>query len=100
MARADLLDAEIVQVMSQSPIAWLEKKIPDDKLVLEDFSDVENVIILLFSENKHIFDDHLVPVRVVVLHEVIEPVSSVDLVVSRVLQHCRVKRVEREEIRH
>ena len=84
--------------MGKTAIARLEQKIIFDEVMLEDFSHVEDIEVVLLGEDQRVSHKLLHSLLIVVLHKVVVGVGSIDLVVVRIVQYGRIQSVVRDEV--
>ena len=84
--------------MGKTAIARLEQKIIFDEVMLEDFSHVEDIEVVLLGEDESVSHKLLHALLIVVLDKVVVGVGSIDLVVVRIVQYGRIQSVVRDEV--
>ena len=73
--------------MGKTSIARLEHEIFFDQVMLEHLSHVEDIKVVLLRKDKRVLHKSSHSVLIIVLNKVVVCVSSIDLVVMRVIKH-------------
>jgi len=94
------LDAVVIQIVLQATITGFEHKVILDEGVFEHLNHVVDVKVVALGKDKRVPHKLLHAGGIVILHEVVEGVGCVDLVMLRILQDRRVKGIERNKVAH
>ena len=84
--------------MVEFAIADLEFELIGKHAVLEDLSNVVDIVFSLVGQDERVFHDIQEALFVVVLDEVVVSVCSINLAVLRVVQHRCIQGVEGDEV--